>query len=46
MYITLADELRETVGDEVYKALAEHLDEVSKQSRKAFLPHPAVRRSV
>ena len=45
-YITLADELRETVGDEVYKALAEHLDEVSSRSRKAFLPHPAVRRSV
>ena len=43
-YITLADELRETVGDEVYKALAEHLDEVSKRGRKAFLPHPAVRR--
>ena len=42
VYITAADELRETVGDEVYKALAEHLDE--RRKRKTYLPHPAVRR--
>jgi hypothetical protein len=40
--LSLADELRETVGDEVYKALAEHLDQVRK--RKTYLPHPQVRR--
>lgn len=43
VYITAADELRETVGDEVYKALAEHLDD--RRKRKAYLPHPAVRRT-
>ena len=42
VYITAADELRETVGDEVYKAMAEHLDE--RRKRKTYLPHPAVRR--
>ena len=42
VYITLADELVETVGKDVYKALAEHLDE--RRRRKTYLPHPQVRR--
>jgi hypothetical protein len=42
VYITLADELVETVGRDVYKALVEHLED--RRRRKTYLPHPQVRR--
>ncbi len=38
VYITLADELVETVGEDVYKALVEHLDE--RRRRKTLPPPP------
>ncbi len=43
VYRAMADELAALVGDEVYKLLAEYLDE--REAGSVPLPHPAVRRA-
>jgi hypothetical protein len=44
VWMTMADELREITGDQVYDQLAKVLAKRLKKGKPVFLPHPAVRR--